>query len=163
MDKKAIVAAISDPVLVRRAFTALRSDPGPLESASEGTAMHMGQEMTYRIYHNGQNYILASECGSLGPFAAVVASVLRLSKHIGQAGLLGNEYSVSCLAIVSSDRMTNYCLSSYPITAETLRPDGSLISNKIKGTTGWFSLVLGPGIEDMEEVVQDMEVRLHGN
>lgn len=163
MDKKAIVAAISDPTLVRRAFKALGQDPGLLELASEGTAHTLGQEMTYLIYRNGRNYITVSECGCLSPFSAVVASIGRTSKYIGQAGLLDSHFDISCLAIVSSDRMTDYCASNYPIVKEELNPDGTWTSGKMYGTTGWFSITLGPDIKSIEEVILDMEANPNGN
>lgn len=163
MDKKAIIEAISDPNLVRRAFKALGQDPGLLELASEGTAHTLGQEMTYLVYRNGRNYITVSECGCLSPFSAVVASIGRTSKYIGQAGLLDSHFDISCLAIVSSDRIDGYCASNYPIVEEELRPDGTWTSGKMDGTTGWFSLSVGTDIKSMEEVIQDMEVHLSGN
>lgn len=163
MDKKTIVAAISDPNLVRRAFKALGQDPGMLEPLFEGETRVLGQEMTYRIYHHGSDYVIASDCGSVSPFSAVVASIGRVSKYIGQAGLLDSHFDISCLAVVVSDRMTDYCASNYPIVEEKLQPDGTWTSVKMYDATGWFSLALGQDVESLEEVIQDMEVHLSGN
>lgn len=163
MDKKDIIAAISNPDLVRRALTALGQDPGALEPLFQSEARVLGQEMAYRIYHHGSNYIIASDCGSVSPFAAVVSSIGRASKYIGQAGLLDSHFDISCLAIVSSDRITDYCASNYPIVEEELRPDGTWESGKMEGTTGWFSLAIGRDIGRMEEVIRGMEAELSGD
>lgn len=162
MNKKDIIAAISNPALVRRAIKALGQDPGTLEPLFEGETRVLGQEMTYRIYRHGSEYVIASDCGSASPFAATVASIERVSKYIGQAGLLDSHFDISCLAIVSRDRITDYCASNYPIVAEELRPDGTWATGKMEGTTGWFAISLGHNIGSMEEVIQDMEAELHG-
>lgn len=163
MEKESILKAISDPTLVRRVFSLLWLDPGPLELVSEGTAQALGREITYRIYHHGQDYILAADCEDMGPFAAIVASVLRLSKYIGQSGLLDSHFCLHCLAVVANDSLDTYCVNGYPIVSEEIRPDGTWTEETVEGTTGWFAMSLGPGVKNMEEVVQDMEVRLHGN
>lgn len=163
MDKKEIIAAISNPGLVRRALAALGQDPGTLEPLFQSEARVLGQEMTYHIYRHGSNYIIASDCGSVSPFSAVVASIGRASKYIGKAGLLDSHFDIMCLAIVSSDRIDSYCASNYPIVAEELRPDGTWESDKMEGTTGWFSISIGADIKSMEEVLQDMEEELSGD
>ena len=163
MDKKEIIAAISNPTLVRRVFSLLWLDPGPLELVSEGTAQALGREITYRIYHHGQDYILAANCEDMGPFAAIVASVLRLGKYSGQAGMLDSHFGMQCLAVVVNDNLDTYCVNGYPIVSEEIRPDGTQTEETVEGTTGWFAISLGQNIGSMEEVVQDMETRLRGD
>lgn len=163
MDKENIIKAISDPTLVRRVFSLLWADPGPLKPVSEGTAHVLDREMTYRIYHYGQDYILAADCGDMGPFSAIMASVLRLSKYIGQSGLLDSHFGLQCLAVVANDSLDTYCVNGYPIVSEEIRPDGTQTEEMVEGTTGWFAISLGSGVKSIEEVVQDMEVRLRGD
>ena len=163
MDKKAIVEAISNPALVRRAITAIRSDPGPLELAYNAEETVCGRDVAYYIYHHGQHYIIAAECGSIVPMEAVVLGLDRATRAIAQGGNLPAGVTVSCLAIVSNSSISTYCASNYTMTREEIRPDGSRASKKTLDTGGWFSIVLGSDTISMEEVISDMEARLHGN
>lgn len=162
MDKKEIIKAISNPDLVRRAITALRPDPGQLQLAYNAEETVYGRNVAYYLYHHGQNYIIAAECGSIVPMEAVVLSLDRATRAISQGGNLPIGVTVTCLAIVSNDSISTYCASDYAITKEELRPDGSKTSEKALDTGGWFSIVLGREICSMEEVIRDMEAELHG-
>lgn len=161
MDKKAIVEAISNPALVCRAITAIRSDPGPLELAYNASENVYGRDMSYYIYRRGLNYVIAAECGNIVPMEAVVLGLDRATRAIAQGGNLPAGVTVSCLAIVSNSRISTYCASDYTMTREEIRPDGSRVGKKTLDTGGWFSIVLGSDAMDMEEVINDMEARLN--
>lgn len=163
MKKESILKAISDPTLVRRAITALHSDPGQLELAYNAEETVYGRDMSYYIYRRGQNYTIAAECGNIVPAEAIVLSLDRATRAIAQGGNLSAGVTVSCLAIVSNSRINTYCASDYTMTREEIRPDGSRVGKKTLDTGGWFSLVLGSEVESMEEVIRDMENELHGN
>lgn len=162
MDKKDIIAAISNPDLVRRAIATLKADPGQLELAHSATDTVYGRETTYYLYHHGQHYIIAAECGSIVPMEAVVLSLDRATRAISQGGNLPVGVTVTCLAIVSSDEIGTYCASDYTITKEEVRPDGSRTEKKALDTGGWYALALGREVNNMEEVLQDMEAEMHG-
>ena len=161
MDKKDIIAAISNPGLVRRAITALRTDPGQLQLAHSATDTVYGRETTYYLYRRGQRYIIAAECGHIVPMEAVVLSLDRATRAISQGGNLPIGVTVTCLAIVSSHEIDTYCASDYTITKEEVRPDGTRVGKKTLDAGGWYSLILGREVNDMEEVLQDMEAELH--
>lgn len=50
MDKATIIQAISDPALVRRAFEAIREDPGQLKLVLSEEESLLGYDVTYRLY-----------------------------------------------------------------------------------------------------------------
>lgn len=161
MEREDLTKAISNPELMRRALTVLSKDPGPLELVCNATDTVYGRETTYYLYRRGQRYIIAAECGHIVPMEAVVLSLDRATRAISQGGNLPIGITVSCLAIVSSDEIDTYCASDYTITKEEVRPDGTRVGKKTLDAGGWYSLILGREVNDMEEVLQDMEAELH--
>lgn len=153
MDKKAIVEAISNPDLVRRAITVLSSDPGPLEMVEEGAT----KEMAYRLYRHNRGYLIASECGHMVPAAAVIDSASRATTLIDRQNVLDDETTVSCLAIVQDNCLDTYRASRFPIILEEVQSDGSCTSQKLEATMGWYALVLGYDVQSLDEVICDLE------
>lgn len=163
MDKKEIIKAISNPDLVRRAITALRSDPGQLQLAYNAEETVYGRNVAYYLYHHGQHYIIAAECGSIVPMEAVVLSLDRATRAISQGGNLPVGVTVSCLAIVCDGNLESYCASRFPIIRERIGAGGTRRTEQLGATMGWFSLVLGADAQSMEEVISDMEDKLRGD
>ena len=87
MDRETIIKAISDPTLVRRAFAAIREDPGPLKlMLSEGESL-LGYDVSYRYYTSGnRDIIVASDFGPLEPRMGVMYSIGRAAKYINRVG-----------------------------------------------------------------------------
>lgn len=164
MDKKAIVAAISDPDLVRRVFKVLMGDPGPLALVYEGTDSTFGYDAAYRIYFSDKkDFIIAAEQGECNPGRATMISIGLLAQWLNQVGHMTDDSSVSCLAVVTDSTLDHYCAKGYPLIAEYTRPDGTCAHRKFPGSDGWLALVLGRDDDSVEEVISDMEAKLHGN
>ena len=157
MDRETIIKAISDPTLVRRAFAAIREDPGPLKlMLSEGESL-LGYDVSYRYYTSGnRDIIVASDFGPLEPRMGVMYSIGRAAKYINRAGLMDTELTVSCLAVTSDPEIYNYSTLRYPMVAECVLPDGSCTRRRFKATEGWVALILGPDATSMDEVIQDI-------
>ena len=157
MDKATIIQAISDPALVRRAFEAIREDPGQLKLVLSEEESLLGYDVTYRLYHNGKrDFIIASDFGPLEPRMGVMFSIGRATKYINRAGLMDTELTVSCLAVTSDPEIYNYSTLRYPMVAECVLPDGSCTRRRFKATEGWVALILGPDATSMDEVIQDI-------
>lgn len=160
MEKENIVKAISDPALVRRVFKVLMGDPGPLTLVYEGTDSTFGYEAAYRIYFSDKkDFIIAAEQGECNPGRATMISIGLLAQWLNQVGHMSDDSSVSCLAVVTDSTLDHYCAKSYPLIAEYTRPNGTCVHRKLPGSDGWLALVLGPDVDSVEEVVQDLEQR----
>lgn len=163
MDKATIIQAISDPALVRRAFEAIREDPGQLKLVLSEEESLLGYDVTYRLYHNGKrDFIIASDFGPLEPRMGVMFSIGRAAKYINWAGLMDTELTVSCLAVTSDPEIYSHSVVRYPISAECVLPDGSCTRQRFKATEGWIALILGPDADNMEAIVRDLEAE-HGS
>ena len=164
MEKENIVKAISDPALVRRAFTAIREDPGPLTLVYEETDGAWGYDVVSRIYHNGKkDYIIVTDFGPCDPGRATMLSMGSLAKWLNKNWMMDEDIVASCIAVVIDDNLDQYRAKSYPLVAEYTRSDGVSERRKFSGTDGWISLVLGRDVESIEEVIQDLEHRKHGD
>lgn len=163
MDRETIIKAISDPTLVRRAFAAIREDPGPLKlMLSEGESL-LGYDVSYRYYTSGNRYIIvASDFGPLEPRMGVMYSIGRAAKYINRVGRMDTELTVSCLAVTSDPEIYSHSVVRYPISAECVLPDGSCTRQRFKATEGWIALILGPDADNMEAIVRDLEAE-HGS
>ena len=154
MDRETIIKAISDPTLVRRAFAAIREDPGPLKlMLSEGESL-LGYDVSYRYYTSG--------FGPLEPRMGVMYSIGRAAKYINRVGRMDTELTVSCLAVTSDPEIYSHSVVRYPISAECVLPDGSCTRQRFKATEGWIALILGPDADNMEAIVRDLEAE-HGS
>lgn len=162
MDREATIRAISDPTLVRRAFTAIREDPGELALVLSDEETLLGYDVTYRLYRNGKrDFIIASDFGPLEPWMGVMFSIGRAAKYINRTGLMDTELTVACLAVTSDSEIYSHSVVRYPISAECVLPDGSCTRRRFKAAEGWVALILGPDADNMEAIVRDLEAE-HG-
>ena len=158
MDRETIIKAISDPTLVRRAFAAIREDPGPLKLMLSERESLLGYDVSYRYYTSGnRDIIVASDFGPLEPRMGVMYSIGRAAKYINRVGRMDTELTVSCLAVTSDPEIYSHSVVRYPISAECVLPDGSCTRQRFKATEGWIALILGPDADNMEAIVRDLE------
>ncbi|MEY8403544.1 hypothetical protein AALA54_09425 [Oscillospiraceae bacterium 44-34] len=155
MDREATIQAIADPELMRRAFTALQEDPGPLEM------LHAG---AYRIYRNcGNDCIIVSAFGPVDNGTAMIYTMGMFGEYLAAQGILTADIVPS--SIVFTTAVTNQdedSLMRHRLIETHVRTGFLRIERECPNARGWYSIILESDTDNLKDVVRDLEAE-HGN
>lgn len=158
MEREDLTKAISNPELMRRALTVLSKDPGPLEVLHEGEDNMLGCDVAYRVYRTNRGYYVAAYCGEAEPWAAFFTALATLSRHYDAQEMVG--VNVACIAISTLSSLDSYQASEFPIMADGIRDDGTVVEPYKLSSREFYGLTIGPSVESVEAVVEDVDAKL---
>ena len=166
MDKNAILKAICDPTLVRRAATALKADPGPLEMVRVDTDDTLGYLATCCVYRGRRGgkdtYVAISDFGSIDMGYAMATTSSMMCRYLASIGRLDDDgLPVTFISVTSNpdidDMGHGYWSVHHRIMAEDILADGSRRKREVDTPDAWWSIVLRD--KSLEEAVQALEAR----
>lgn len=164
MDREATIQAIADPELMRRAFTALQEDPGPLEMLHAGVDGEWAYDGAYRIYRNcGNDCIIVSAFGPVDNGTAMIYTMGMFGEYLAAQGILTADIVPS--SIVFTTAVTNQdedSLMRHRLIETHVRTGFLRIERECPNARGWYSIILESDTDNLKDVVRDLEAE-HGN
>ena len=165
MDIETIIQAISDPELIRRAIAALQEAPGPLELIHVGTDSTLSYAATYCIYHNcSKEYIIVSDFGPVENGAAMIYTMMLFGEFLAAKGILDSDIvpsSIVFTATTPDSSRDEYRLIRRRLIEPYIRTGRLHIERECSNAGGWYSIILEPDTDNLEDVVRDLEAE-HG-
>lgn len=169
MDKNAILKAIGNPELVRRAATVLKADPGPLGIVHVDTDDTLGYLATCCVYRGRRGdkdtYVAIADFGTIDMGYAMSQTSSMMCRYLASIGCLDDDgIPVTFISVTSNpdidDMGHGYWSVHHRIMAEDILADGSRRKREVDTPDAWWSIVLKS--KTFEEAVQALEAR-HGD